>query len=166
MGFRYFFRIFSQIVIVSWLAANIIFSILERDILGIIAFRNIFLLALLICFIYHWKWSTGLLIVLNMAYWYFLVTHRSNIIYASSNNHPVVNFDHALVKICANSGAKMLANIISFLPLIINSLILFYELPLRILKMKKWYLQTLQLILIKTEFLLVQHKEKTNTLKV
>lgn len=84
-AYRVAIKYFIGITILLSLLANLIVSLDERDFGGLLSFRNLFLLAFLSCFIFYKKWSTVLLIIINISFWYFYVSTSLSI---SFHNHP------------------------------------------------------------------------------
>lgn len=122
------YRYFVITTIVISLLANFIISFQDNNLLGIFALRNFFLLIFLSCFICYKKWSLGVLIILCVLYWYFFIATAN----ASYNNHPISDYTNGISELF-KSGRK----IFLLIPFIVNVLILTYDIPSRVLKLRK-----------------------------
>lgn len=125
---------FICITIVLSLFANIFTSVDDGNFSGIFSLRNLFLILFLSCFISYSKWSLLLLILINIFFWYLYFTTNVNIAYYDNPvTHYTVNIQNLFY---SSNEINVLGKIIIFLPLLINILISFIEIPLRVYRIK------------------------------
>ncbi len=126
---------FICITIVLSLFANIFTSLSDGNLTGIFSLRNLFLLLFLSCFILYSKWSLLLIILINIFFWYLYFTTNANIAYY---DNPVTHYTMNIQNLFYSSNnINVLGKIIIFLPLLINILISFIDIPLRVYKLKR-----------------------------
>ncbi len=115
---------------------NFILCYNEKNIICIIAFRNLFLYVFLICFLIYNKWTFSLLIFLNLAFWFYFFNDNCS---QSYYNNPIIYFTNPLREFLKYASfPQMILKIISIIPLIINILIIFIDIPYRLKYSKKY----------------------------
>ncbi|KOY87302.1 hypothetical protein AD998_15115 [bacterium 336/3] len=86
--FELFFTYVVAILLVSFLVSNMMVSVQEKDYRGLFAMRNIFLLSYILIVCYRNRFSTLLLICLNLIFWYKFFT--IDLRYSSWCNDPIL----------------------------------------------------------------------------
>ena len=126
---------FICMTIVLSLFANIFTSLNGGNLTGIFSLRNLFLILFLSCFILYSRWSLLSLILINIFFWYLYFITNANIAYY---DNPVIHYTVNIQNLFYSSNdINVLGKIIIFLPLLINVLISFIDIPLRVYKLKR-----------------------------
>lgn len=131
MKFYKFLRIFFIAILAINLVINIVQSISEQNVTSSFSFRNLLLLCFLSCYLFYKRWSLGLLIMLNITFWYYYFTAST---YSAYSGHPIANFTVSVGELFSNNFIKKL---VQFLPLMLNILVTLVDIPVRIIMVKK-----------------------------
>ena len=119
-----YFRYFALFFITMSIVLNLILCYNEKNMFCLISLRNIFLYIFLICYIKYNKWTLSLLILINLSFWYYFFIEKSN---QSFFNNPIIYFTNSLKEFLKYASLpKLILNLVSSVPLIINILIILY----------------------------------------
>ncbi len=130
-------KYFALFVISISIIANLILSVIDKDLFGFICVRNLYLYALLFCYLKYNKWTLILLIILSAMYWYLTLSMPKMF---SGYQNPITYFTIGLHSLnwyfgTVLNGLRM--KLIMSIPGILNMLILLIDIPYRIFKLRR-----------------------------
>lgn len=117
--------------------ANLIIGIIDRDFFAFICLRNLYLYALLFCYLKYTKGTLCLLIILNIVFWYLTLSMPEKY---SGYQNPITFFAIGLHNLNWHFGNPLnglAMKIIMSIPGFLTILITFIDIPYRIIKLRK-----------------------------